>query len=70
MVAVLEPWRLPDCFGCAIADLALIRAERAQTVSDWNDGRPETEPNFKFYRRATNKIGGISDEAAAFLRGF
>ena len=37
---------------------------------DWNDGRPETELNFKFYRQATNKIVGISDEAAAFLRGF
>lgn len=38
--------------------------------SDWNDGRPETELNFKFYRQATNKIVGISDEAVAFLRGF
>src|SRR5262245_33894043 len=38
--------------------------------SDWNDGRPETELNFKFYRQATNKIVGISDETAAFLRGF
>jgi len=38
--------------------------------SDWNDGRPETELNFKFYRQATNKIVGISDEAAAFLRGY
>ena len=38
--------------------------------SDWNDGRPETELNFKFYRQATNKIAGISDEAAAFLRAF
>lgn len=37
--------------------------------SDWDDGRPETELNFKFYRQATNKIVGISDEAAAFLRG-
>lgn len=36
----------------------------------WDDGRPETELNFKFYRQATNKIGGISEEAAAFLRGF
>jgi hypothetical protein len=35
--------------------------------SDWNDGRPETELNFKFYRQATNKIVGISDETAAFL---
>jgi hypothetical protein len=37
--------------------------------SDWNDGRPETELNFKLYRQATNKIIGISEEAAAFLRG-
>jgi hypothetical protein len=41
-----------------------------KSFSDWNDGRPETELNFKFYRQATNKIVGISDEAAAFLRGF
>jgi hypothetical protein len=41
-----------------------------KAFSDWNDGRPETELNFKFYRQATNKIVGISDEAAAFLRGF
>jgi len=38
--------------------------------SDWNDGRPETELNFKFYRQATNKIAGISDETAVFLRRF
>src|SRR5207244_3172295 len=38
--------------------------------SDWDDGRPETELNFKFYRQATNKIVGISEGAAAFLRGF
>lgn len=38
--------------------------------ADWNDGRPETELNFKFYRQATNKIVGISDEAADFLRGY
>ena len=38
--------------------------------SDWKDGRPETELNFKFYRQATNKIVGISDETAAFLGGF
>jgi hypothetical protein len=37
---------------------------------DWNDSRPESELNFKFYRQATNKIAGISDQAAAFLRGF
>ena len=38
--------------------------------SDWNDGRPETELNFKFYRQATNKIVGLSEEAAAYLHGF
>jgi len=38
--------------------------------SAWNDGRPETELNFKFYRQATNKIVGVSDGAAVFLRGF
>ena len=38
--------------------------------SDWNDGRPETELNFKFYRQATNKIVGISNNAAAFIRRF
>jgi hypothetical protein len=37
--------------------------------ADWSDGRPSTELNFKFYRQATNKIVGISDEAAAFLDG-
>ena len=36
---------------------------------DWNDDRPETELNFKFYRQATNKIVGISDKTTAFLRG-
>ena len=33
-------------------------------------GQPGTELNFKFYRQATNKIVGISDDVAAFLRGF
>lgn len=37
---------------------------------DWSDGRPETELNFKFYRQATNKVVGISDQAATFLEGF
>jgi hypothetical protein len=38
--------------------------------AEWDDGRPETELNFKFYRQATNKIIGISDDAAAFLDRF
>ena len=37
---------------------------------DWNEDRPETELNFKFYRQATNKIVGVSDKAAAFLDAF
>ena len=36
-------------------------------LNDWKDGRPGTELNFKFYRQATNKIIGISDEAALLL---
>ena len=33
------------------------------------DDRPEAELHFKLYRQATNKVAGISSEAAAFLRG-
>lgn len=33
-------------------------------------GQPGTELNFKFYRQATNKVVGLSDEAAAFLSNF
>jgi hypothetical protein len=55
--------------GTALAKRRLGRSE-LKGFSDWNDGRPETELNFKFYRQATNKIVGISDEAAAFLQGF
>src|SRR5262245_1051412 len=53
----------------ALAKRRLGRSE-LKRFCDWNDGRPETELNFKFYRQATNKIVGISDEAATFLRGF
>jgi hypothetical protein len=53
----------------ALAKRRLGRSE-LKIFSDWNDGRPETELNFKFYRQATNKIVSISDEAGAFLRGF
>jgi len=53
---------------------ALVRRRLGRSelkrFSDWKDGRAETELNFKFYRQATNKIAGISDKAAAFLRGF
>ena len=39
-------------------------------LTDWQDGRPGTELNFKLYRQATDKIVGISESAAAFLKGF
>ena len=53
----------------ALAKRSLGRAE-LKAFADWNDGRPQTELNFKFYRQATNKIVGLSDEAAAFLNGY
>jgi hypothetical protein len=52
----------------ALAKRPLGRSELKQ-FTDWNDGQPETELNFKFYRQATNKIVGISNEAATFLDG-
>ena len=53
----------------ALATRPLGRSE-LKRFTDWKDGQPETELNFKFYRQATNKIVGISAEAAAFLDGF
>jgi len=53
----------------AAAKRRLGRSE-IKGFKDWNDGKPETELNFKFYRQATNKIVGISDDAAVFLDGF
>ena len=52
-----------------LAKRRLGRSE-LKPFADWNDGRPETELNFKFYRQATNKIVALSDGAAAFLEGF
>lgn len=53
----------------ALAKRRLGRSELSPWCC-WDDGRPETELNFKFYRQATNKIVGISAEAAAFLGHF
>ena len=53
----------------ALAKRPLGRNE-LKHFTDWNDGQPGTELNFKFYRQATNKIVGISEEAAAFLAEF
>jgi hypothetical protein len=53
----------------ALTKRPLGRSELKQ-FTDWNDGQPATELNFKFYRQATNKIAGISDKTAAFLSKF
>lgn len=53
----------------ALAKRALGRTE-IRRFNHWDDGQPATELNFKFYRQATNKIGGISDAAAAYLNSF
>jgi hypothetical protein len=53
----------------ALATRPLGRSD-LKPFTDWNDGQPETELNFKSHRQATSKIVGLSDETAAFLRGF
>ena len=50
----------------ALAKRPLGRRE-LKHLTDWKDGRPGTELNFKFYRQSTNKIVGISAGAASFL---
>jgi hypothetical protein len=50
----------------AIAKRPMGRRE-LKHLTNWNDGRPGTELNFKFYRQSTNKIVGISDGAVSFL---
>lgn len=53
----------------ALAKRSLGRSD-LRKFEQWQDGRAETELNFKFYRQATNKICRISDRAAAFLSAF
>jgi hypothetical protein len=53
----------------ALAKRPLGRSE-VRHLTAWNDGQPGTEINFKFYRQATDKVIGISEEAAAFLAEF
>ena len=55
---------------CTARALRSLGRNELRQFRDWNDGRPEAELNFKFYRQATNKIGGISSEAAEFLESF
>ena len=60
----------------SIAVKRLARARRPfgrEQLKAWrgvSDGSPQAELDFKFYRQATNKIGGISEEAGRFLRGY
>jgi hypothetical protein len=69
-----SPARQTPRVSITIRRTALARRRLGRTelkrFSDWKDGRPETELKLKFYRQATNKIAGISDEAAAFLSRF
>lgn len=53
----------------ALAKRPLGRTE-LKIFTDWRDGQPATELNFKFYRQATNKIVGIADDTASFLEEF
>jgi hypothetical protein len=55
---------------CTMPAKRRLGRSELKEFTDWNDGRPETELNFKFYRQATNKIVGISDGAAKFLSKF
>ena len=70
----LEPARQTPRVSVTIERTALARRplgrSEVRPFNDWNDGEPETELNFKLYRQATNKIVGLSEEAAAFLAGF
>ena len=66
--------RQTPCVSITVTRTALVKRRLGRSelkpFSDWQDGRPETELNFRFYRQATNKIIGISEKTAAFLGGF
>ena len=47
----------------------LGRAE-LRAFRDLADGGPGAEVDHKLYVQATNKIAGVSEAAAAFLRGY
>ncbi len=66
--------RQTPCVSIVVRRTAMVKRalgrSQLKPFAQWNDGQPETELNFKFYRQATNKIVGLSDSAARFLRGF
>jgi len=49
-----------------LAKRPLGRSE-VKHLTDWDDGQPGTELDFKLYRQATNKVIGLSDGAAALI---
>jgi hypothetical protein len=55
------------CTGRARAPLG---RRELKPHSDWQDGRPQTELNFKLYRQATDKIVGLTAQTARFLDRF
>lgn len=69
-----DPERQTPRVSVAIRRTALatrrLGRDELKRFRDWQDGRPETELSFKFYRQATNKIVGVSDATAAFLEQF
>ena len=66
--------RQTPCVGVDIRRTALAKRplgrRELKSLTNWKDGQPGTELNFKFYRQATNKIVGISDETAEYLDTF
>jgi len=62
--------RVSVTIRCAARAKRPLGQRELRPFAEWSDGRPETELNFKLYRQATNKIIGVSDQTAAFLRGF
>ena len=68
---VHDPWPQTFAFSTQKTTYGGKHVAKDDTIFVFaSERRPETELNFKFYRQATNKIVGISDEAAAFLRRF
>lgn len=66
--------RQTPCVSIEVRRIALAKRplgrRELKPFTDWGDGRPATELNFKFYRQATDKIVGLSEETAAFLEAF
>ncbi len=53
----------------ALAKRPLGRGE-LKPHADWGSGDPRVELNFKLYRQATDKIVGVTPDAASFLLQF